>query len=139
MIQFDSSAWRLIGITCLEQQAFIQTPPSSRSSRNASNPTSAYALTRVAVSGPLRSNNVQMLRQAARGSAGIALLPEWLIEGDVLNGQLVRLFPHALANLNNSGNSINLIYLPSQRHSTLQRKRSLGTQCRHCSKNTAIP
>lgn len=73
---------------------------------------------RIQVAGPLRSNNVQMLRQACLGGAGLALLPDWLVNNDVTVGQLVRLFPQHMANPNNAADSINLVYLPSQRGST---------------------
>jgi DNA-binding transcriptional LysR family regulator len=73
---------------------------------------------RINVSGRLRSNNVQMLRQACLGGAGLALLPDWLVDLDVASGQLVRLFPDHVANPNNAGDSINLVFLPSQRGST---------------------
>lgn len=45
---------------------------------------------RVVTRAVLRTNAVCALREAALASAGIALLPEWLVEDDVATGRLVR-------------------------------------------------
>jgi DNA-binding transcriptional LysR family regulator len=48
------------------------------------------------VSGPLRSNNALALRIAARGGAGISLLPEFVTRADVQGGTLRRVLPQWL-------------------------------------------
>jgi len=45
----------------------------------------------VQVSGNLSVNNSETLRQAALGGMGLALLPDWLVYRDILDGKLVRL------------------------------------------------
>ncbi len=42
----------------------------------------------VAVAGPLRSNSGEVLRRAALDGLGLALLPEWMVAGDIGAGQL---------------------------------------------------
>lgn len=44
----------------------------------------------VAVSGPLRSNSGEVLRAAALDGLGLALLPTWMVAGDLKAGTLVR-------------------------------------------------
>ncbi len=44
----------------------------------------------VAVSGPLRSNSGEVLRAAALDGIGMALLPRWMVAGDLRAGTLVR-------------------------------------------------
>ncbi|HEY0210697.1 LysR family transcriptional regulator [Acerihabitans sp.] len=44
---------------------------------------------KVAVSGNLRANNSEMLREAAIGGAGLLLMPTWLVGGDIAAGRLV--------------------------------------------------
>lgn len=43
----------------------------------------------IEVTGPLRSNSGEVLRQAALDGLGLALLPEWMVGGDVAAGRLV--------------------------------------------------
>jgi DNA-binding transcriptional LysR family regulator len=43
----------------------------------------------VEVSGPLRSNSGEALRQAALDGLGLALLPAWMVGRDVAAGRLV--------------------------------------------------
>lgn len=45
----------------------------------------------VQVNGNLSVNNSETLRQAALGGMGLALLPDWLVDSDILDGKLVRL------------------------------------------------
>jgi DNA-binding transcriptional LysR family regulator len=47
----------------------------------------------VAVSGSLRSNQGDVIVEAAKSGLGIALLPRWLIRSELNSGDLVRLFP----------------------------------------------
>ncbi|SFH61965.1 DNA-binding transcriptional regulator, LysR family [Collimonas sp. OK307] len=44
----------------------------------------------VQVSGNLSVNNSETLREAALGGMGLALLPDWLVDRDILDGKLVR-------------------------------------------------
>lgn len=48
---------------------------------------------KVPVSGPLQSNEVAAMRQAALDGLGIALMPTYFISADVAEGRLVRLLP----------------------------------------------
>lgn len=48
---------------------------------------------RVAVRGPLCTNVVSALRDAALAGLGVALLPEWLVEPDLASQRLCRLLP----------------------------------------------
>ncbi len=47
----------------------------------------------VTVSGPLRSNAPIALRDMALDGAGVAYLPEWLVEDDIASGRLKRVLP----------------------------------------------
>jgi len=47
----------------------------------------------VAVGGPLVSANAVVLRDAALRGLGVALLPDWLIDGDIAQGRLVDVLP----------------------------------------------
>jgi DNA-binding transcriptional LysR family regulator len=53
----------------------------------------------IVVGGSLRSNSGEVLRQAALDGLGLALLPEWMVAGDVAEGRLstcldaLRLYP----------------------------------------------
>lgn len=44
----------------------------------------------IAVGGPLRSNSGEVLRSAALAGLGLALLPAWMVAGDLRAGSLVR-------------------------------------------------
>ena len=47
----------------------------------------------VAVGGPLRSNSGEVLHRAALDGLGLALLPEWMVAGDVAAGRLQPCLP----------------------------------------------
>lgn len=47
----------------------------------------------VPVSGPIRADNGDILRLAARGGAGIVFQPEFIVGDDIAAGRLVRLLP----------------------------------------------
>lgn len=80
-------------------------------------------VTQVEVSGPLRCGNSEMLREAALAGLGIALLPDWLIGGDVAAGRLVALLSEWRAEPALPGTSarsergVHGVYLPNRRHS----------------------
>lgn len=71
----------------------------------------------VEVNGRLAANSGDMLRDAALGGAGIALLSHWLVEGDVQAGRLQRLFADYEINPREHRVSIHAAYLPNRRHS----------------------
>ncbi|WP_245639688.1 LysR substrate-binding domain-containing protein [Paraburkholderia heleia] len=56
----------------------------------------------VVVTGRLKSNNSDILREAAPSGAGVALLPGWLVATDVQSERLTRLFEGYEVNPNNA-------------------------------------
>lgn len=71
----------------------------------------------VRIAGRLRSNNADMLREAALSGAGVALLADWLVRADVSSGQLTRLLENYETNPGQARTSINALYLPNHRGS----------------------
>ena len=71
----------------------------------------------VPVSGRLRANNVEMLRELVLSESGIGLLPDWLIDADIQAGRLTVLFDQWMVNPNSASSAITALYLPSQRGS----------------------
>ncbi|MFJ4064325.1 LysR family transcriptional regulator [Pseudomonas sp. NPDC089996] len=69
------------------------------------------------VSGPLRSANADLLREAALAGSGIALLADWLVREDVAAGRLQRLFADWEVSPGTANDSINALYLPNHRGS----------------------
>ena len=69
----------------------------------------------VPVKGSLRSNNSEVLREAALGGAGLVLLPSWLIGADVKAGRLQTLLPEWEASPGEAGGAISAVYLPNRR------------------------
>ncbi|BDM22573.1 LysR family transcriptional regulator [Pseudomonas sp. NPDC089428] len=69
------------------------------------------------VSGPLRSANADLLREAALAGSGIALLADWLVREDVAAGRLQRLFAQWQVSPGTANDSINALYLPNHRGS----------------------
>ena len=74
-------------------------------------------LTKVAVTGPFKSNNAEVLRDVALAGRGVALLPDWLVGEDVAAGQLTALFPAHDVNPDSASNAISALYLPNHRGS----------------------
>jgi len=72
---------------------------------------------RVAVHGPLRANNTEMLREAAIGDVGVVLLPTWLVGTDVQEGRLRPLLPGWEASPTAMDAGIYAVYLPNRRGS----------------------
>lgn len=72
----------------------------------------------VTVQGRMQSNNADVLRQAAVAGQGIALLADWLVAKDVMQGRLTRLLPQYEVNPSLVNTSINTVYLPINREST---------------------
>ncbi|MBR8457916.1 LysR family transcriptional regulator [Burkholderia dolosa] len=77
----------------------------------------AHGTTQVIVAGPLKSNHSEVLREAALDGAGIALLPDWLIGGDVEAGRLHRLFERYDVTPGTARAVVTALYLPTQRGS----------------------
>ncbi|MFZ5935849.1 LysR family transcriptional regulator [Pseudomonas putida] len=69
------------------------------------------------VSGPLRSANADLLREAALAASGIALLADWLVREDVAAGRLQRIFADWQVSPGTANDSINALYLPNHRGS----------------------
>jgi len=75
------------------------------------------ATLQVPVTGSLRSNNADILRQAALTGQGVALLSDWLVRDDVAQGQLQRLLPDYEVAPGPHEGTIHLLYLPNHRGS----------------------
>ena len=73
--------------------------------------------TQVVVTGRLKSNHSEVLREAALDGAGIALLPDWLVDTDLEAGRLQRLFDQYDVTPGSARAVIPTLYLPQQRGS----------------------
>jgi DNA-binding transcriptional LysR family regulator len=71
--------------------------------------------TEVEVSGSLQVNNAEMLRQAALGGLGLALLPGWLIQDDLDAGALVTVLADYQANPGEMDVGIYAVYPANRR------------------------
>lgn len=71
----------------------------------------------VPVTGHLRSNNTEVLREVILAGGGIALLPDWLVDDDIQSGRLVALFESWSVNPDQASSLISALYLPNQRGS----------------------
>ncbi|SQF98296.1 LysR family transcriptional regulator [Paucimonas lemoignei] len=71
----------------------------------------------IDIQGRLKSSNADILREAALGGAGIALLADWLVAADVASGALTRVLEHYDVNPNQSRSAITALYLPNHRGS----------------------
>lgn len=72
---------------------------------------------RVTVTGRLKANSSEVLREAAMDGMGIALLPDWLVAADVQAGTLTRLLPDFEIGPNDTRSVVSAVYLPNQRGS----------------------
>lgn len=72
---------------------------------------------RVKVGGRLAAGNSEILREAALGDAGVALLPTWLIGDDVRMGRLRALLTEWTVNPTAEDTAIYAVYLSSRRRS----------------------
>ncbi|RQR32792.1 LysR family transcriptional regulator [Burkholderia sp. Bp9143] len=77
----------------------------------------AHGAAKVFVAGRFRSNHSEVLREAALGGAGIALLPDWLVDADVRSGRLRRLFEQYDVTPDTARSVVTALYLPNQRGS----------------------
>ena len=73
--------------------------------------------TSVPIGGPFRSNNIEVLRDMALAGAGVALLPDWLVDADIAAGRLTVLFDEWSVTPNQSDSVVTALYLPNQRGS----------------------
>lgn len=71
----------------------------------------------VPIQGRLRSDNADVLRQAAIDDAGIALLADWLVAEDVRAGRLIRVLGEWACAPNQASSAINALYRPNHRGS----------------------
>ncbi|QXH49418.1 LysR family transcriptional regulator [Pseudomonas fakonensis] len=69
------------------------------------------------VTGPLRSANADLLREAAIAGSGVALLADWLVREDVEAARLQRLLGDWQASPGTASDTINALYLPNHRGS----------------------
>jgi DNA-binding transcriptional LysR family regulator len=72
---------------------------------------------RVEVSGRLTVNSSGVVREAALGGHGIALLPEWLVAEDIRSGRMRRLFEEHQVNPGDETAGVYAAYLPNREHS----------------------
>lgn len=72
---------------------------------------------RIPVQGRMKSNSIELLREAVLAGQGIGLLPDWLIDEDIKQHRLVPLFGDFMVNPNNSSGFISALYLPNHRGS----------------------
>jgi len=77
----------------------------------------AHGTTKVLVAGRLKSNHSEVLRDAVLDGAGIALLPDWLVDADVQSGRLRRLFEQYDVTPDAARSVVTALYLPNQRGS----------------------
>ncbi|PCE33449.1 LysR family transcriptional regulator [Burkholderia ubonensis] len=77
----------------------------------------AHDTAKVRVTGRLRSNHIEVLYDAALDGAGIALLPDWLVDPDIRSGRLRRLFDDYDATPDHARSVVTALYLPNQRGS----------------------
>ncbi|MBT8765377.1 LysR family transcriptional regulator [Metapseudomonas boanensis] len=71
----------------------------------------------VHVSGPLRANNSQVLREAALNGMGLVLMPSWLLGEDIVAGRLQVVLPQWKAGLDREDGGVHALYLPNRRNS----------------------
>ncbi|TDA42344.1 LysR family transcriptional regulator [Burkholderia pyrrocinia] len=77
----------------------------------------AHGTTKVLVAGRLKSNHSEVLHDAVLDGAGIALLPDWLVDADVQSGRLRRLFEQYDVTPDAARSVVTALYLPNQRGS----------------------
>jgi DNA-binding transcriptional LysR family regulator len=88
-----------------------------RNDGNAATPLAALPVEEVAINSVMIANNAEVLRQAALGGLGIAMLAQWLVQADVQAGRLVRVLDRYDANPGPMDVAVHALYQPSQRGS----------------------
>lgn len=71
----------------------------------------------VRVSGNVRANHSEMLREVAIGGMGLLLMPSWLVGADIEAGRLRVVLPEWEAGLGETAGAIYTVYLPNRRSS----------------------
>lgn len=71
----------------------------------------------IAVRGTLSVNNAEVIRQAAADGAGIALLADWLVDGDIRAGRLVALLADYQASPGAGDSAVYAMYQANRRGS----------------------
>lgn len=72
---------------------------------------------KIPVSGSLRANGSELLREAAVGGTGLILMPTWLIGGDITAGKLIPVLNDWSPSPGAAEGAIWAVYLPSRRGS----------------------
>lgn len=72
---------------------------------------------KVAVTGNLRANNSEILREAAIGGAGLILMPTWLVGADIAAGRLTPLLENWTPSPGAEEGAIWAVYQPNRRGS----------------------
>jgi DNA-binding transcriptional LysR family regulator len=75
------------------------------------------AVSKITATGRFKSNNAEVLRDLALAGGGIALLPDWIVQDDILAGKLTPLFENYVVNPDSASDSISALFLPNQRGS----------------------
>lgn len=73
--------------------------------------------TKVVVTGNLRANNSEILKEAAIGGAGLLLMPSWLVGGDIAAGRLTPVLDKWIASPGAEEGAIWAVYQPNRRGS----------------------
>jgi DNA-binding transcriptional LysR family regulator len=71
----------------------------------------------VRVSGSVRANNSEVLREAAIGGMGLIMMPSWLVSADIEAGRLHVVLPEWEPSMSGAGGAIYAVYQPNRRSS----------------------
>lgn len=71
----------------------------------------------VRVSGSVRANNSEVLREAAIGGMGLIMMPSWLVGADIEAGRLHVVLPEWEPSMSGAGGAIYAVYQPNRRSS----------------------
>ena len=77
----------------------------------------ALPVEEIAINSVMVANNAELLREAAIGGLGIAMLAQWLAQADVHAGRLVRVLDRYDANPGAMDVAVHALYHPSGRGS----------------------
>ncbi|WP_313516426.1 LysR family transcriptional regulator [Pseudomonas sp.] len=71
----------------------------------------------VRVTGPVRANSSELLREAAIAGMGLILMPSWLVGGDIEAGRLRLVLPQWSSGIGETDAGIHAVYQPNRRSS----------------------
>ena len=71
----------------------------------------------VQVSGPLRADNSDALREAALAGLGLILMPSWLVGADLASARLIEVLPRYQAGSSSDEAGVHAVWLPNRRGS----------------------